>query len=125
LKLKTLTSTDNRLQKVLDYIKSIDFNKGKYKNSKGIFYGDYKTDDIYLYIDDNTNEEEIRDLLLNIVKKWWPNFESGIEFHTYVVEDYFIEVKQMKNDKNAWEFIAEAVDDSVYFKFNTNFVVKL
>lgn len=126
MKLKSLMSDYDRLKKVLAYIKSIDFTKAKHVGkTRDIFFGDYKTDNIYLYMDDNVDIEQLKELLENIIKKWWSNFESGIQFHTYVTEDYFIEVRQNKDDKNVWEFIVEAIDDSVYFKFNTNFVVNL
>ena len=125
MKLKNLTQNGDRLKKVLDYMEKMDFNMGIYKNSKYMFYGDYKNDNFYLHIDDNTNEETVRNTLIEIVKKWWRDFESGIELHSYMGDEYFIEIRQEKDDKNVWEFIVEAMDESVYFKFNTNFVVNL
>ena len=127
MKLKSLTAIDDRLKKFNQYIDNIDFTKARYggKNSKDIFFGNYKTENIYLFCDESVDENSLKDILKDIVKKWWKDFESGIEFHTYMGDEYFIEIKQKKDESNVWEFIVESMDDTIYFKFNTNFVVNL
>jgi len=122
MKLKNLTNfNDNNLNKLIEYIKSIDLKK-----SKGdILEGDYKKDNFYLYIDQNINAEESIKISIEIIKKYWQKFEDGIEFHSYPIKNYFVDIRKSKNDINLWEFIIESMDDCFYLIFNTNFVLNL
>lgn len=121
MKLKSLTHIDNRLEKFNKYIDSIDFDSHRHKG-KDIFYKN--NNGFYAQADEIITSDQLKMVIKVLMEKYWKDFESGIEFHKYD-ENWFIEVKQKKDDKNVWEFIAETMDDSIYFKFDTNFIVNL
>jgi len=119
MKLKNLTATtEDRLTKFESYVNNINFDKYKY-------YGKH------IVIDDNEfhltsfrpeMEEKIKNTIIQLVKKYWKDFEAGIDFHKYE-DDYFIEIKQ--EPKNTYVFTIESLDDDFYCKFNSNFIVNL
>lgn len=121
MKLKKLAvGTDDRLKKFISYVNDINFDdykyaKGKYiqvKDDNGFYISLFKTD----------MEEEIKETITNLVQKYWKNFESGIDFHTYD-GNYFIEIE--KEPDNTYFFTIESADDDFYCKFNSNFIVNL
>lgn len=122
MKLKTLTTLDDRLKKFNKFIDDMDFSKFRHRG-KELFYGDCK-DSFCVTCDEIVDDNMIKVIIKNLVNKYWKNFESGIDFHTYD-ENWFIEIKQKKDDSNVWEFMVESLDESVFFKFNTNFIVNL
>lgn len=121
MKLKELaTDTVDKLKKFNTYVDSIKLEfrfKGKYTS-----YNDIKG--FYVEADKIITEDQLKMVIKTLVQKYWKDFESGIEFHKYD-ENWFIEVKQKRHNKNVWEFIAETLDDGIYFKFDTNFIVNL
>ncbi len=123
MKLKNLTTDDNKLKKFEDFFDNINLTDYEAVNGE-IFYGNYKKDNITFYSDNTIETETFADNLKKILSKYWSHFEEGIEFHAHF-NNYFVEVKQKRDDANIWEFIIEANDDSLYFKFNTNFVINL
>lgn len=122
MKLKEIVKVGDILKKFIKLIDNIDFSKYRI-TGKDVFYGDCKKD-FCIYCDESIDDNMLKSILKSYVNKYWKNFEAEIDFHRYD-ENYFIEIKQKTDNNNIWEFILEATDDLIYFKFNTNFVVNL
>jgi hypothetical protein len=121
MKLKNLTATtEDRLKRFDEYVNTIDFDKNTYK-SKYLIYKD--ENGFYLNSSDEQKEDDVKTTIINLVNKYWKEFESGIDLHRYD-EDYFIEIKQESD--NTYIFIIESLDDdNIYCKFDSNFIVNL
>lgn len=119
MKLKNLTNNvGDSLSKLIDYINNINFDSYKYN-------GNYiKIDENGFYINSFKPEfeQDIKKIIIDFIKKYWKDFESGIDFHRYD-GNYFIEVKQQQG--NTYNFTIESLDDEFYCKFNSEFVTNL
>jgi len=122
MKLKELVTVDNILKKFIGLIEKTDFNQYRI-NKKELYYGDCNKD-FCIYCNETINDKKLKTVIKLYVTKYWKNFEAQIDFHKYD-GDYFIEVRQNTNDKNIWEFVLEATDDTLYLKFDTNFIEKM
>ena len=117
MKLKNLTN-DNKLQKFTEYINNVNLDECKYKNK----YIQLRNEGFKLDCFNPEIENNIKETIVELAKKYWKDFDSGIDFHRYD-GNYFIEIKQ-ESDNNS-NFIIEALDDDFYCKFDNNFIGKL
>lgn len=122
MKLKEIAIIGDILKKFTDFIDNTDFNKYRIVG-KDVFYGDCKKD-ICIHCDESIDDNKLKSIINEFVNKYWKNFEAEIDFHRYD-ENYFVEIKQKTDNNSVWEFILEATDDTIYLKFNSNFVSKL
>lgn len=122
MKLKEMVEVGDIVKKFTQFIDKIEFSKHRI-TGKDVFYGDCKKD-FCIYCDESVDDNELKSIIKKYINKYWKNFETEIDFHRYD-ENYFIEIKQKANESNIWEFILEAKDDTIYMKFNSNFVTKL
>ena len=121
MKLKSIaTTTDDRLKKLNKYIDDMNFEDTK----NYVDFGDYGTDAINIHIENKNDADSVKTSVKSLISKYWNNFESEIDFHRYD-GNYFVEIRPKKDESGIWEFIVESMDDTLYFKFNTNFVVNL
>lgn len=120
MKLKNLTATTkDRLQRFVEYVNNMNFAENTYK-SKYLMYNDEHG---FNLSSADEKEDIVKKTIVELVKKYWKEFESGIDFHRYD-GDYFIEIKQESGNK--YIFIIESLDDNnIYCKFDTNFIVNL
>jgi len=120
MKLKNLTATtEDRLSRFVDFINNINFDNYKYKSK----YIQVKDDHgFYLSSHNPEMEEKIRDTIINLVKKYWKDFEAGIDFHRYD-GDYLVEI--VTESENKYNFVIEGLDDDFYCKFDSDFIVNL
>jgi len=120
MKLKNLTTgIEDRLSKFEDYVNNINLDDYKYHGK----YIVINEDGFHLTSSKPKMEEKIKSTIIELVKKYWKDFESGIDFHRYD-GDYFVEIKQESNNK--YVFIIESLDDDyIYCKFDSNFIVNL
>lgn len=122
MKLKNLAvGPDDRLSKFINYVNNINFDNNRYKE-KIIIINDGNFYISAFNVNTPEREKEIKDTIIDFVKKYWKNFESGIDFHRYD-GDYFIEIKNEPG--NTYFFTIESMDDDFYCKFNSDFIVNL
>lgn len=121
MKLKKLTlNADDRLSKFIEYMNNITFDE---YGSKEKYIVNIDKNGCYINSFKPELEKDIKNKIIELVTKYWKDFEAGIDFHKYDNNEYFIEIKQEPG--NIYVFTIESLDDDFYCKFNSNFIVNL
>lgn len=122
MKLKNMIlSIDDKLAKFNRYVDNFDFDKCII-SIHIIYENDNKS--INIFCEDVKSISDIKKILKYFVNKYWKEFERGINFHIYD-GDFLIEIKEINKEINCCEFRIEALDESLYCTFNTNFIIEL